>query len=260
MLRSRIIPTLLLHKKGLYKTVGFNISKGKYIGDPINAIKIFNDKGADELVFIDIDASKEDKEPNFSLISLIATECFMPVAYGGGIKNVQQMKEIYSIGIEKIILNSVLLYDRSLLREASGLFGSQSVVAAVDVKKNIWGKPKVYDHIRKKCTKFNPEDYILSLVESGAGEIYLTSVDREGTFSGYDIELLKSISKNCSVPLVINGGASSLQDMSDAILIGGASGVSASSMFVFKGIHKAVLITYPDYKDLEQIVGSNGGK
>jgi cyclase len=257
MLRSRIIPTLLLHKKGLYKTVGFSVQKGKYVGDPINAIKIFNDKGVDELVFLDIDASRDNKEPDFSVIQDIASECFMPVAYGGGIKNIEQIKRIFSIGIEKVVLNSVLLEDKSLLEQASKIFGSQSIVAAVDVKKNLWGKLKVYNHVKKKCTKLDVEDYVLSLVSSGAGEIFLTSVEREGTFKGFDIETLKGISSKCRVPIIINGGASDINDMSRAIVEGGASAVSASSMFVFQGPHKAVLITYPKYSELEEIIGES---
>lgn len=256
MLRSRIIPTLLLHNKGLYKTVEFCVKKGKYVGDPINAIKIFNDKGVDELIFLDIDASKENKEPNYSLLKDIASECFMPVGYGGGVHSIEQMKKIFSIGIEKVVLNSILLENKNLLTDASKIFGSQSIVASVDVKKNIWGKLKVFNHVKKKCTKLDPEEYISSLIDAGAGEIYITSVEREGTLKGYDIDLLQKISKKCPVPVVINGGASGLEDMSKAIVEGGASAVSASSIFVFKGPHKAVLITYPEYSELEKVIGS----
>lgn len=255
MLRYRIIPTLLLHDKGLYKTVKYSIKKGKYVGDPINAIKIFNDKGVDELIFLDIDASKEKRGPDFNMLKNIATECFMPVGYGGGITTMEQIKQILQIGIEKVILNSVLLEDLSLLKNSSKDFGAQSIVASVDIKKNIFGKYKIYNSAKQKNSDLDIKKYLQSLEENGAGEIYISSVDKDGTFEGYNIELMKDISKDIKVPVIINGGAKSISDFSRAIKECGVSAVSAGSMFVFNGLHKAVLITYPEYEKLEEELG-----
>ncbi len=255
MLRYRIIPTLLLHDKGLYKTVKYSIKKGKYIGDPINAIKIFNNKGVDELIFLDIDASKEKRGPDFNMIKNIASECFMPVGYGGGITTMEQIKQIFQIGIEKVILNSVLLEDLSLLKSASKSFGAQSIVAAVDIKKNLFGKYKIYNSAKQKNSDLDIKKYLQSLEDNGAGEIYVSSVDKDGTFEGYDIELIKDITKDIKVPVIINGGAKDISDFSRAIKECGVSAVSAGSMFVFNGPHKAVLITYPEYEKLEQELG-----
>ncbi|MFW2601005.1 AglZ/HisF2 family acetamidino modification protein [Aliarcobacter butzleri] len=255
MLRYRIIPTLLLHDKGLYKTVKYSIKKGKYIGDPINAIKIFNDKGVDELIFLDIDASKEKRAPDFNMLKNIATECFMPVGYGGGITTLEQIKQIFQIGIEKVILNSVLLEDLTLLKSASEAFGTQSIVVSVDIKKNFFGKYKVYNSAKQKNSELDIKKYLQSLEENGAGEIYISSVDKDGTFDGYDIELMKDITKDIKLPVIINGGAKDISDFSRAIKECGVSAVSAGSMFVFNGPHKAVLITYPEYEKLEYEIG-----
>jgi imidazole glycerol-phosphate synthase subunit HisF len=255
MLRYRIIPTLLLHNKGLYKTVKYSVKKGKYIGDPINTIKIFNDKGVDELIFLDIDASKEKKSPDFEIIKDISTECFMPIGYGGGITNIEEIKTIFQIGIEKVILNTVLLDNINLLIEASSKFGSQSIVAAVDIKKNFFGTYKVYNSSKDKNTSLDILEYLQLLEKSGAGEIYVSSVDNDGTFEGYDIEFMKVITKDIKVPVIINGGAKDISDFSKAIKECGVSAVSAGSMFVFNGPHKAVLITYPEYEELEKELG-----
>ena len=186
MLRYRIIPTLLLHNKGLYKTVKYSIKKGKYVGDPINAIKIFNDKGVDELIFLDIDASKEKRGPNFDIIRAIASECFMPVGYGGGITTIEEVKRIFKIGIEKVILNTILLDNTDLLKEASHIFGSQSIVVSIDIKKNLFGKYKIYNSAKQKNLNINIEEYIKNLELNGAGEIYITSVDKDGTLTCSD--------------------------------------------------------------------------
>ncbi len=252
MLRYRMIPTLLLHNNGLYKTVKYNINKGKYVGDPINAIKIFNDKGVDELIFLDIDSSKNNSEPNYELIKNISTECFMPLAYGGGIKSIEQIKKISRIGIEKIVLNSVLFENPHLLMAASNHFGSQSIVAAIDLKKNIFGKYCVYNSAKRQFHKIGILEYIKQLEEFGAGEIYVSFVDLDGTFSGFNIQLLKKITDATDLPVIVVGGAKDLKDFSEAIIYGGASAVSAGSMFVFKGPHKAVLISYPSYEELEK--------
>ncbi len=256
MLRYRIIPTLLLHDKGLFKTVRYSIKKGKYVGDPINAIKIFNDKGVDELIFLDIDASKEKRGPNFDIIRDIATECFMPVAYGGGITTIEEIKTIFQIGIEKVVLNTVLHENMNLLKESSSIFGTQSIVVSVDIKKNLFGKYKVYNSSKQKNTNVEIKNYIKDLELNGAGEIYISLVDKDGTFEGYDIDFLKDITENIKVPVIINGGAKDINDFSTAIKELGVSAVSAGSMFVFNGPHKAVLITYPEYEELEKKLGN----
>lgn len=255
MLRYRIIPSLLLHDRGLYKTVKYSIKKGKYVGDPINAIKIFNDKGVDELIFLDIDATKEKRGPNFNVLKDIATECFMPVSYGGGITSIEEIKKVFQIGIEKVILNTILLDNINLLEEASQIFGSQSIVASVDIKKNFFGKYKVYNSGKQKITNLDIKDYLKNLEEKGVGEIYISDVEKDGTLEGYNIELFKELIKDIKVPIIVNGGAKDINDFSKAIKEAKVSAVSAGSMFVFKGPHKAVLITYPEYGELEKIIG-----
>lgn len=255
MLRYRIIPSLLLHNKGLFKTIKYNLNKGKYVGDPINAIKIFNDKGVDELIFLDIDASKEKRGPDFKILKDIATECFMPVSYGGGITTIDEIKKIFQIGIEKVILNTILIHNMSLLKEASRTFGAQSIVASVDIKRNFFGKYKVYNSSKQKITNLEIKNYLKNLEENGVGEIYISDVEKDGTLEGYNIELFKELIKDIKVPIIVNGGAKDINDFSKAIKEAKVSAVSAGSMFVFKGPHKAVLITYPEYTELEKIIG-----
>jgi len=210
MLKTRVIPLLLLHNGGLVKTVKFK--NPKYVGDPINAIRIFNEKEVDELIFLDIDASREGREPDYDLIRDFASECFMPVCYGGGITSVEQIKKIFSLGIEKVSLNATVLENLSLVSEAAKLFGSQSIVVSVDVKKTLMGKYRVYDHIRKKGISLSLERYISDIEEAGAGEILVNSVDRDGTFEGYDIQLMKMVVESTTLPVIACGGAASMED------------------------------------------------
>jgi cyclase len=242
MVQNRFIPCLLLRDGGLVKTEKFK--KHKYIGDPINAVKIFNDKEVDELIFLDIDASKEKRGPNFEVLKDLASECFMPFGYGGGIKDLFEIEKLLKIGIEKIIINKSALDSDILLKESVAHFGSSTIVAAIDVKKNIWGKKMVYDHTTNKCLEFYPNQLAQKYCDLGVGEIFLNSVDLDGTFLGYDLDLISSISKQVSVPLIASGGASSISNLQDAIA-SGASASSAGSLFVFQGPHKAVLISYP---------------
>jgi len=257
MVRYRIIPTLLLHKKGLYKTVQYNVKKGKYVGDPINVIKIFNDKYVDELIFLDIDASKEKREPDFEILKNIASECFMPVAYGGGITTLDQIKKVFQIGIEKVILNTVLLTDITFLNKASSLYGAQSIVASVDVKRNFFGIAKVYNSATKQYSSYDLKTYLKLLEKNGAGEIYLSFVDRDGMLNGYDIKLIQTICEDISVPIIVNGGAKSVEDFANVIRNTNITALSAGSMFVFHGPHKAVLITYPKYETLLNVLGGS---
>ncbi|PLY10472.1 MAG: imidazole glycerol phosphate synthase subunit HisF [Arcobacter sp.] len=248
MLRTRVIPVLLLKNNGLVKTIKFK--KNQYIGDPINAIKIFNEKEVDELIFLDIEATKHNKEPNYEIIKSIASECFMPVCYGGGITTVEQIKKIFQLGIEKVSLNSSILNKTDLLKHAVEAFGSQSIVVSVDVKKNLFGKYCLYNHVRKKIEKVNLNEYLKKIEEMGAGEILLNNVDLDGTQLGYDVELIKYVINDLNVPMIYCGGAKDLSDFKVAKELK-VSGVAAGSMFVFHGKHKAVLITYPAYKKLK---------
>lgn len=250
MLKIRVIPCLLLKNDGLVKSVKFN--NPTYVGDPINAVKIFNDKEVDELLFIDIDASKNGKEPNFSLISRISCEAFMPFGYGGGITHIDHVKKLTRLGVEKVSLNAFAQKNPDFITQASEIAGSQSVVASVDVKKDLLGRYRVYDYIRKKTTAFDPVEYAMLMEQKGAGEILLNSVDRDGTFSGYDTELIKKVAKAVRVPVVALGGAGNIQHFKQAVE-NGASAVAAGSFFIFYGPHRAVLITYPEKKELKEL-------
>lgn len=251
MLKHRVIPCLLLRNGGLVKTIKF--ADPKYVGDPINAIRIFNDKEVDELMVLDITASKEKKEPNYSLIEQFASECFMPLSYGGGIKTMEQAQRLFNSGIEKICLQTSVLDDLSLVKNLSDKWGSSSILVSVDVKRNWMGQPKLYSAATGKTLDKKWSDFMLEAVKAGAGEIVLNAVDRDGTMKGMDTELIKEAAKILSVPLVAVGGAGSLADIKAAV-DAGANAVSAGAFFVFQGPHRAVLITYPKYKELVQLL------
>jgi cyclase len=248
MLQTRVIPVLLLKGKGLVKTVKFD--RPKYIGDPINAVKLFNDKETDELVFLDIDASKTGRRPDFEMIKNIASECFMPLGYGGGIQNLSDMEKLFNIGIEKVVLNTAALKNMSLISQAVSVFGSQSIVLSVDVQKNIWGKYQIYSHSKTKINNPDIFKFITKAEQEGVGEIMLNAVERDGQMNGYDLTLLSEIMSVTRIPVVICGGAGTLRDLKKAAHFG-ASGVAAGSLFLFHGPHKAVLINYPSQQDLK---------
>ena len=252
MLKVRVIPCLLLRNNGLVKTVKFK--DPKYVGDPINAVKIFNEKEVDELIFLDITATEEKKKPNFKLIRDIAGECFMPLAYGGGIRNIEDIREILALGAEKVILNSYAIENPSFIREASFLFGSQSIVVSIDIKKSLFGKYEIYVARGTKNTKIDPVRLAVNMAELGAGEIFLNSVDRDGTQQGFDGDLIKRVASTVDIPIIACGGAGKLEDFVEAVQAG-ASAVAAGSFFVFHGKHRAVLISYPEYHTLEEILG-----
>lgn len=249
MRRIRVIPTLLMHKGGLIKSVKFK--DYKYVGDPINAVKIFNEKEVDEIAIIDIDASRENRGPDIKKITEIASEAFMPMAYGGGITSIDQIKEIYYNGIEKIIINKAAVDQPDLITKAANLFGSQSVMVSIDVKKTFLKGNQVYINNGKTGTGFTPVDFAQRMQEAGAGEILLNSIDRDGTFLGYDYELIEKISRKLSIPVIACGGASAVEDFKKAV-DSGASAVAAGSMFVFQRPHRAVLISYPSQTDLKK--------
>jgi imidazole glycerol-phosphate synthase subunit HisF len=250
MLRTRIIPVLLLRNKGLVKTVKFD--KEKYIGDPINAVKIFNDKEVDELVLLDIDASKEKRKPDFEAIKDIASEAFMPLAYGGGITELDDIKKLFSIGIEKVIINTAALQNLQLITQASEIFGDQSIVVCIDVIKNFWGKYHIHSHTNQKNLHTDVVTYAQDAEKSGAGEIILHSVDLDGTMTGYDLKLIEKVSQNIQIPLVACGGAGSIDDLKKGF-DAGASALAAGSLFVYHGPHKAVLINFPSQTQLKTL-------
>lgn len=250
MMLPRVIPTLLLSKGGLVKTVRFK--NGVYIGDPINTVRLFNDMEVDELVLLDIDASRRGSGPDLDLIRSFSSECFMPFGYGGGVTTLDQMHALFTLGVEKVILNQAVLTDSSLIEQAAARFGSQSVVAAVDVKKDLFGRPRVYDHLRRKVTKLTVEDHIRRLENAGAGEIILYDVDRDGVMEGYNLEMIRHIADNLGVPLVASGGAGCLENLSEAIAAG-ASAVAAGSIFVYQSRKRGILINYPSRSELVRL-------
>lgn len=250
---NRVIPCLLLQDGGLVKTEKFK--NPKYVGDPINAIRIFNDKYVDELIFLDINASRLNKEPDYDLIARIAGECFMPLCYGGGIKTVEQARKLVALGVEKISINSTAIHNLELIKQLVNELGSQSVVGAMDVKRNFWGKEYVYDASLGRLTKLNPLTHAQNLIAAGVGEIFINDVSRDGTFNGYNIALISSIANKINVPLIACGGASSVDDMHE-VFLAGASAAAAGSLFVFYGPHRAVLINYPEYSIVKKLFSS----
>ncbi|NQX40309.1 cyclase [Pedobacter steynii] len=252
MLRPRIIPCLLVKDKGLVKTVHFK--NPKYVGDPINAVRIFNEKQVDELTVLDIDASAENREPDYRMIENLAAECRMPLCYGGGVKTPEQAQRIFSLGVEKIAISSAAVEDPTLVSRIAERVGSQSVVVIIDVKKKLLGGYEVYINNGKKATGKNPFDLVKQLEKLGAGEIVINSIDQDGAMKGYDLNLADKIRAVTHLPLTILGGAGSLEDIGKLISKFGIIGASAGSLFVFKGIYKAVLINYPNPSDKDTLI------
>lgn len=255
MLRPRIIPSLLIHANGLVKTVNFK--NPKYVGDPINAVKIFNEKEVDELAIFDIDATVLGKEPNYSLIERLASQSMMPLCYGGGVKTVEQAQRIFSLGIEKIALSSAVLQNPKLITEISDRVGAQSVIVVLDVKKKLLGGYEVYTHNGKKSTGINPIAFAEKAQKLGAGEIVINSIDKDGVMKGYDLDLIAKVRERISLPMTVLGGAGSLEDIEKVIDQHGVIGVAAGSLFVFKGPYKAVLINYPTQLEKDKIFKIN---
>lgn len=248
MYQSRVIPVLLCNLQGsLVKTQKFK--KPIYVGDPVNAVKIFNDKEVDELIFLDITATSQGRKPNLKYIQEIATEAFMPLCYGGGLTNIDDIRAVVKAGIEKVAINSALEKDPDLISRSADILGSSSTVASIDVKKDIWGKYRVAVRNASKNLSVPIIEFAQMLEEKGAGEIILNSVDRDGTMEGFDLKLIEDVSQKVSIPLIACGGAGNIAHLKQAIQAG-ASAVAAGSMFVFQGKHKAVLISYPTQKEL----------
>lgn len=252
MLKTRIIPALLLQNESLVKTVKFR--KPGYIGDPINTVRIFNELEVDELVFLDITATNEEREPNYKILSEIANECFMPLGYGGGITTLEQAKRIFSIGFEKIVLNTSSHQNKELIAEIAEVYGNQAVIVSIDVKKNFWGTYEVFSHAGKNNTKKNPVDWAVEVESIGAGEILLTSIDREGTWSGFDVNLVKKVTDVVSIPVIAHGGAGTTEHIGEVVKQGNASAVALGSMVVYQQKGYGVLVNFPDKKELEKIL------
>jgi imidazole glycerol-phosphate synthase subunit HisF len=250
MLQTRVIPCLLVQESGLVKTIRFK--NPSYVGDPINAVRIFNEKRVDELVLLDILSSKSNQELNYRLIENIISEAFMPIAYGGGVKTLSQAKKLINLGIEKIIVNTAAIEDLHFVRQMADSLGSQSIVVSVDVKKDWLERHQLFHSSQKKNANLDLAKFVSSVVNAGAGEIFLNSVDRDGTGTGYDLKLIRKISSLVSVPVIACGGAGSLQHFKDAV-DAGASAVAAGSMFVYVGKYRAVMINYPSYEQLEGV-------
>lgn len=244
MLYPRIIPCLLVHNKGLVKTVRFK--EPKYVGDPINAVKIFNEKEVDELIVVDIDATTLGKEPDYKMIENLAVECRMPLCYGGGIKTVEQAQRIFNLGVEKIAISSAAVENPEFVPKLAERVGNQSVVVVLDVKKRLFGnKYELYLNNGSKSTGIDPVSFANKMQDYGAGEIVINSIDNDGTMKGYDMNLIKMIREKIHIPVTVLGGAGSLEDLGNVIHEHGIIGVAAGSYFVFKGKFRAVLINYP---------------
>lgn len=251
MLRPRIIPSLLIQNNGLVKTVNFE--NPKYVGDPLNTVKIFNEKEVDELVIFDIDATVLQKEPDYVLLKKLAIQSRMPLCYGGGIKNIDQAQKIFSLGIEKIALSSAAIENPELISQIAHRVGSQSVVVVLDIKKKIFGGYEIVTHNGKKSVKFDLFKFVAKIQEYGAGEIIINNIDRDGTMKGYDWALIDKLREIIHIPMSILGGAGAVEDIKKAIDKYKIIGIAAGSLFVFKGKYKAVLINYPNREEKENL-------
>lgn len=248
MKRARVIPVLLLAQSGMVKTQKF--AKPRYLGDPINAVKLFNEKMADELVLLDIDATARGRI-EFDLIEEIISEAFMPIAYGGGLTSLDQCAELFRRGVEKVVINTAAVERPQLIEEVVARFGAQAVVASIDVRRNVWGRPKAYVRGARKESRFSPVELAVACERLGAGEIFLTSVEREGSFGGYDLDLTGQVASAVGIPVIAHGGAGSIADFAPASAAG-ASAVAAGSLFVFAAKGEGVLVNYPSQDDLAE--------
>jgi cyclase len=250
MLYPRIIPCLLIKGKGLVKTINFK--DPKYVGDPINAVRIFNEKEVDELMVIDIDATNENRKPDFTMIENLAAECRMPLCYGGGVTTSDEIRQIIQLGVEKVAISSAAISNPALVTKAAECVGNQSVVVILDIRKRfIGGKYEVFTHNGKNSTGYNPVELAGQMEKCGAGEIVINSIDNDGQMKGYDFNLIDKIRDSINIPLTVLGGAGSLKDIGQLIKKYGTIGAAAGSLFVFKGVYRAVLINYPNRQEKE---------
>ncbi len=251
MFRPRVIPCLLLEGKGLVKTVKFKAPK--YLGDPINAVRIFNEKETDELIFLDIKASEENRTVHLDIVGQLGDECYMPFAVGGGIRSIQSIRDIFRAGAEKVVLNTYAVQNPGFVAEAAMVFGKQSIVVSIDAKKKLFGKYEVYIYGGRKSTGLGPVETAKLMEKNGAGEIMINSIDRDGSRTGYDLELIRDVAEAVNIPVIACGGAGKLEDIKKAITEGKASAAAAGSLFVFHGKRRAVLINYPTNRELTDL-------
>lgn len=252
MLKTRVMPLLLVRNGRLVKTIKFK--DPAYIGDPVNAIKIYNEKEVDELILADILATFEQRKPPFDLLSEVASECFMPLTYSGGIRDLEDIRQLFSLGIEKVGINSHAVENPAFIKSAAARFGSQSIVIAMDVKKNWRGRYTLYTHGGRRDTGIDPVTFAGEMEKAGAGEIMLNSIDRDGTMEGYDTDLIKMVTSSVGIPVIACGGAGRIEDFSRAVKTGGASAVAAGSMVVYQGKNRGVLINFPTPDELERVL------
>lgn len=252
MVEKRIIPCLLLKDEGFYKTTRF--SNPQYVGDPINTIKIFNDKEVDEILILDIASTRSGKGPQFEYLAEVAREAFIPLGYGGGVSDLETASKLYQLGFEKIAFCSAIYKDPELIHKVASRFGSQAVIAVLNLKKNFFGKYQVYDYVSGKTYEGTPEDWMSQFADAGVGEILIQFVDLDGSLKGMDITYIQRLASAVKLPLIACGGASSLNDMVAATQVG-ASAAAAGALFVYYGPHRAVLINYPDRNDIEKAMG-----
>ncbi len=251
MLSTRLMPCLLMSNGALVKTVRFK--EGSYVGDPVNAVRIFNQKEVDELILLDIHATTQDRGIDYDTLEKVVSECFMPICYGGGVRSIEDMRRLYALGIEKVSLGAAAFEVPGLVQTASYEFGSQAVVVTLDVKKGLLGKATVRTHNGTRDTKVTPLEAAREFEKQGVGEILLYSVDRDGTWSGFDLMLIETVSRGVTVPVLAAGGASSLQDITAAVKEAGASGVAVGSLAVFQGKDLGVLIKFPSRRDQDTL-------
>jgi cyclase len=250
MLRTRVIPALLLRNDSLVKTIRFG--KFTYVGDPCNTVRIFNELEVDELLFLDITATRERRPPNLKLLAEIANECFMPLGYGGGIRSLADARAVFETGIEKVVINTAAVARPQVIREVAAVYGNQAVIVSIDVRRGLTGRQSVWISNARRNTGLDPVAWAKQAAEMGAGEILLTSVDREGTWDGFDVQLIRRVADALSVPVIAHGGAGSLKDIGDAVTQGGASAVAVGSMVVFQKRGMGVLVNFPDADSLKE--------
>ena len=251
MLATRLMPCLLMSNGALVKTVRFK--NPSYIGDPVNAVRIFNDKEVDELLLLDIEATTHKRGIDYETLKKVVSECFMPICYGGGFSSLEDMRKLFTLGVEKISLGAAAFETPDLIRQASSEFGNQAIVVTLDVKKTLLGSYTVRTHQGSKDRRKSPTDAARYMEDLGAGEILLYSIDRDGTWSGFDLKLIRDVTNAVSIPIVVSGGAGSFQDIRIAVQKAGASAVAIGSMAVFQGKDLGVLIKFPNRKDQDAI-------
>lgn len=253
MLRKRVLPCLLLKKGRLVKTVKFG--DPSYVGDPINAVRIYNEKEVDDLIVLDIGAPVDGTPVPLALLGRMASECFMPLAYGGGLRTLDDVRQVLSIGAEKVALNTAAVDNPALVRQAADVFGSQAIIVSIDVRKRLFGRYEVCSTGGRKKTGLDPVAHALAMQEAGAGELLVTSIDRDGTMSGYDVELIRRVTDAVSIPVIACGGAGTLDHIAEVVRDGAASAAAAGSMVVYQGPNRAVLISFPSREELKAALG-----